>query len=327
MKEYEVKRKILECLYADKNNFVSGEKISLALGCSRANIWKYFKKLIEDGYRFEAVTNKGYKLLETPDRLYGYDIAARLKTSVIGQEQIFYFESVGSTNDEAYSMAEAGEKEGALVVAETQTRGKGRRGRTWDSPRGLGLYFSMILRPKVELSALPSLTLVAAVSIAKLLREKYGILAGIKWPNDIYVSGRKIGGILTEMKAEPDAVDFVVMGIGLNVNGVRANLPDGATSLLVEKGQEVDRKELLRDMLAAFEANYIWYNAHGFGKYAGDVKGLSVLMGKSVKVAGFGKDFYGKAVDIDGTGALVIETPDGTRQVVYSGDVILCREE
>lgn len=325
MKEYNIKKTILNLLYTNSGEFVSGEEISEILGFSRANAWKYIKKLISDGFNIEAISKKGYKLISCPDKLYGYDISASLRTGFLGRNNIYHYDSLESTNDKAYQLAELGAIEGAIVVAETQTKGKGRMGREWASPYGTGLYFSMILRPKVSLTRLPSITLVAAGSIAKMLRNVYDIDAGIKWPNDIYSGNGKIGGILTEIKAQQDMVDFVIIGIGLNVNTQAIYLPSIGTSLMALKDKLFVRKEVFSKILEAFEADYNEFISAGFASKLNEVKELSVVIGEEVSVEVYNKKIEGKAVDIDEDGALMIRSNDNKMHKIFSGDVVLCR--
>lgn len=325
MKDYKVKKAILKRLYSNRNEYVSGEDISEVLGFSRANAWKYIKKLINEGFNIEAVPKKGYKLISCPDKLYGHDISATLSTEFLGTEKIYYYDELESTNDKAYKLAEFGVLEGSIVIAETQTKGKGRLGRSWASPHGTGLYFSMILRPKVALTQLPSITLVASGSIVKVLRNIYNVDAGIKWPNDIFFGEGKLGGILTEIKAQQDMVEFVIIGVGLNINTLEKDLPSCGTSLLACKDELFIRKEVFSNILETFEADYNDFINNGFAGKRSEIKALSVILGEAVSVEVYDKVIKGKAYDIDETGALVIQTQDNKFTKVFSGDVSLCR--
>ena len=226
MKKQNIYNEILTVFRKNPGDFVSGEDISDKLEVSRASIWKYINKLREDGYIIDAVPHLGYRLKSAPDKLLSYEIQNGLKTKRIGKGPIYHYENIASTNDAAYELAEKGEPEGTLVVAEAQFHGKGRIGRKWVSPKGDGLYMSLILRPDMETDEIPSITLIAATSAVRTINELCRLDAKTKWPNDILINGKKLGGILTEIKAQPDAVDFLVLGVGINVNTPKSKLPD-----------------------------------------------------------------------------------------------------
>ncbi|MBF0253436.1 MAG: biotin--[acetyl-CoA-carboxylase] ligase, partial [Candidatus Omnitrophica bacterium] len=235
-----IKVEILKRLLASRE-YISGENLSRGLSVSRAYVWKTIKELETDGFVIEGVSNKGYKLLRCPDKLYGYYIAAKLVTSFIGMETIEYHQELDSTNNRAYRMAEEGANQGLLVISEYQTKGKGRAGREWMSPSGVGLYFSLVLKPQLHIEKIPSVTLVAALSIVETIKDELGLEFQIKWPNDILFRGKKICGILSEIKAEPDKIDFIVLGIGININTAKKDLPEKADSLKEILGNNVDR--------------------------------------------------------------------------------------
>ncbi len=264
MKDIDTKRQILRFFYERKNKYVSGEEISASLGFSRASLWKHINKLRLDGYLIEAVPHLGYTLKAAPDKMYGYDVGIGLGTDIIGKQKIWHYESLESTNNTAYELAEKGEPEGTLVVAETQTLGKGRLGRKWISPKNGGIYFSLILRPEMESDKVPVITLVAAVSVQKAIKKVCGISAGIKWPNDILIGGKKVCGILTELKAQPDMVDFLILGVGINVNTEIKKLPPEATSLKNESSRSVSRIKLMRRVLTEMEKDYQKMKNEGF---------------------------------------------------------------
>ena len=225
--------KILELFKKSKDAYLSGEDISQTLGISRQALWKHIEKLREMGYVVDAVPHLGYKLREIPDKILVPEIKWHLNTKKIGRE-IYFYETVGSTNDRAYELAEDGAKEGTLVITDEQTKGKGRLGRNWISPPESGIYLSCILRPDILPNEVPKITLVAAVSAVKAIRKFSGLDALIKWPNDILISDRKTGGILTELKGEIDRVSFLILGVGMNVNTPKGLLPASATSIKEE---------------------------------------------------------------------------------------------
>ena len=323
----EIDDKILELFKNNKDSFLSGEEISHSLGISRQALWKHIEKMRETGYRIEAVPHLGYKLLEAPDKILAPEVKWNLNTKVIGRE-IHYYESVGSTNNIAYELAQEGSPEGVIVVANEQTKGKGRLGRKWLSPPEGGIYLSCILRPNILPNEVPKITLVAAVSIVKAIRKFSGIEALIKWPNDILVSDRKAGGILTELKGELDKVNFAILGIGINVNTPKNGLPQGATSLKEETKSSTDfsKVELARIFLQMLEKEYIKFKKEGFQGIKEELKSYSCTLGRYVNVTTSGKKkFQGKAIDINESGALVVKSDKGIEKTFLSGDVTLIR--
>jgi len=325
--EDKVRQRILDFFGKNKDGFVSGEDISNMLGVTRACTWKYMEKLREDGYIIEAVPHRGYRLRSSPDKLYAHAITGALRTKTIGKRSVHHFESLASTNDRAYELAENGEPEGALVIAEGQTRGKGRLGRKWESPKTGGLYMSIVLRPDADMDEIPAITVIAGISITDAVEKTCGVHAELKWPNDVLSKGKKLGGILTEIKAQPDMVDFLILGIGVNVNTAAGKLPAEATSLSMECGHSVGRLELLRYVLEEFEKNYLVFRVKGFAPFREKYKKISMMLGRRLKVSEHHRMVEGTAVDIDEKGALIIRADNGTLQRIFSGDVLLCREK
>jgi BirA family biotin operon repressor/biotin-[acetyl-CoA-carboxylase] ligase len=321
--------RILELFKESRDSFLSGEDISQTLGISRQALWKHIEKLRETGYRIEAVPHLGYKLLEIPDKILIPEIRWNLKTKIVGKE-IYYYESAGSTNSLAYELAGDGAEEGTVVIANEQTKGKGRLGRTWASPPGGGIYLSCVLRPDILPTEVPKITLVAAVSAVKAIRKFVGIEGLIRWPNDIFISDRKAGGILTELKGEPDRVNFVILGIGINVNTPRSLLPRGGTSLKSEtkSSKDFSRVEFVKILFEALEKEYMRFKQGGFSGIRSDLKSYSCVLGRHVTIAtGTKKKFHGKAVDIDENGALLVKLANGSRKTFLSGDVTLASGE
>jgi BirA family biotin operon repressor/biotin-[acetyl-CoA-carboxylase] ligase len=318
---------VLAFLAEAGDTVVSGEAISDKLGLTRAAVWKHVEALRQQGYRIDAVATRGYRLVEVPDRLRALELRPLLNTHDVGQV-LHCFDEVDSTNDRAKALADEGAEHGEVVVAERQTAGRGRRGRTWISPARRNVAFSVILRPE----ALPptrasELTLVAAVAVCDALRQA-GVDAGIKWPNDVLVGGRKIAGILTELAAEPDQVHWVVVGVGVNVNARREDFPPElageATSVLIERDHPAPRALFLAACLTSLED---WYDRHaeeGFEPIREAWKARSVTLGQQVSVKTDGGDLVGTAFDIDAGGALLIRTAAGVERVL-SGDVALLR--
>lgn len=314
-----------------RNNpdYVSGEELCKIADVSRAAIWKHVEALREEGYVIEASPHLGYRLLSLPDTLIPAEIKWKLKTKVLGKEVISY-KKTGSTNDIAYGLAEKGLKEGSVIIAEEQEKGKGRHGRTWISPSKGGIYMSVILRPEITPNEISRITLMAAVAAAKAIRETTGLSALIKWPNDILIDGRKVCGILTEMKAEQDRVDFIIIGIGINVNTHSGKLPKGASSLREElrlggKPHDISRIELARKLLEKLEESYFILKKDGAGAIMEEWKHLTGMLGSRVRVVLQNRTFEGLAHNIDTDGALIVRRDAGTLEKVSSGDIIMLR--
>ena len=317
---------ILLALRSSRSGFVSGADLAASTGVSRTAVWKHIKKLEREGYLIEAIPSKGYRLTSSPDVMIVSDLKRGLKARTIGRE-IVHLTETASTNTLAMDLAHKGAADGTVVIAETQTGGKGRLGRAWTSPRG-NLYLSVILRPAVPVHKAPLITLMGAVAVAAAIRENLGIPAGIKWPNDILIDGKKIAGLLTEMSAEPDRIRHIVLGIGVNVNMDVRELPPEvrktATTLAAVTGTRVDRTALARTLLAGLEK---WYQR--FLKNEADVldawKELHVTLGNRVAVSGAGTMLEGLARGIDAEGRLIIRLDDGTLRPVTAGDVTIVK--
>ncbi|HUK66726.1 MAG TPA: biotin--[acetyl-CoA-carboxylase] ligase [Anaeromyxobacteraceae bacterium] len=302
--------------------FVSGEAISDKLGFSRTAVWKYVNALRSQGYRIDAAPARGYRLVEIPDRLGELELRPLLNTEEIGHA-LHWFAEVGSTNDVAKRLAEEGAAHGEAVLAEAQSAGRGRRGRSWSSPPGRNVYLSVVLRPEFATSRATEVTFLAAVALCEVVR-KAGVEAKIKWPNDVLAGGRKLAGILTELAAEPDQLQWLVLGMGVNVN-LRADeipheLRDIATSIAIERGQPVPRALFAAALLGALEA---WLERHareGFEVVRKTWKDMSDTLGRSVRVRVGGRELEGIAEDVDEQGALLVRTAQGNERVL-SGDV------
>jgi len=319
------KTTIVEMLKNAGENFVSGESIAGELGISRTAVWKHIQALRDSGYEILSRERRGYKLKDAPDLLLPSEIQIGLDTEIVGKE-MNYYPSVDSTNRVAKKLAYHGAADGAIVVAEEQTGGKGRLDRKFFSPRGKGIWFSVILRPKFLPKDAPKCTLMAAVAVAEAM-TRFKLKAEIKWPNDIMHDGRKLVGILTEMTGEIGKITYLVIGVGINVNISRDEFPEDlrgiATSLCeMNGGEELSRVYLLRAVLEEFDRLYREVMASGFDKVLERWKKHNVTLGREIRVisAGDGSYFTGKAIDLNHDGALVVETADGL-QTVYAGDV------
>lgn len=324
-----MKEKILRVLREAGDNFVSGQNLCKSLGVTRQAVWKNITQLKENGYEIESVSNKGYRLKSVPDMLFGPDIESRLPEGCFCRKVICY-QSIDSTNTRAKQLAEEGEPEGTLVIADEQTGGKGRRGRAWKSEKGIGIFMSLLLRPTVHPSQASCLTLVAALAVNQGIRQVCQVECGIKWPNDIVLNGKKICGILTETSSELDYIHYAVIGIGINANteSFPEELAQKGTSIYLETGKKVDRQALAASCMEAFSKYYAIYCK------TGDLSGLLeeynqalVNKGRQVQILhGMSEQVdpdeieTGIAQGIDRHGALLVEKEDGLCQVV-SGEV------
>lgn len=316
---------IIKILKDSEGKAVSGEELGNRLGISRTMIWKYIRSLAKDGYEIESSPKIGYTLKSAPDRLYPDTIRMGLRSSLIGQ-QIHYFDELTSTNITAKELAHDAD-DGTIVVAEVQKGGRGRLGREWLSPRG-GIWMSVILKPTISLAHASRLTLVAGVAISKAMR-KLGVDARIKWPNDILINGKKVCGILTEVNAEMEQVDYIVVGIGINANVDMDEFSDDvrgiATTLLSELGEPIDRVSFIQDVLFELEQEYIRFRTQPFSGILDEWTSLSNTIGRQVTVTTPSKMIEGKAVGMTEDGALVVEDADGKRENVMAGLCIYTR--
>lgn len=321
--------KILNVLRTHRDSYIPGEELCKSADISRSAIWKRIESLREEGYEIEALPHLGYRLVSVPDSLLPMEIKWKLHTKVLGREIISY-KRLDSTNDAAYELAEKGIKEGTVILAEEQVKGKGRHGRSWTSPAKGGVYMSCVLRPDMTPNEISRITLIAAVSVAKAVRKVTGLPATIKWPNDILINGKKVCGILTEMKAEQDVIDFIILGIGINVNTSHRHLPKGASSLKEEMhsgrpDHAISRIELVRMVLEELEIDYFLLKSSGSRPIIEEWKHLSAMLGARVKVIMQNRSFEGLAHDLDPDGALVIRLESGILEKVSSGDILMLR--
>lgn len=312
--------KILHIFKKYGDAYVSGEEISKELGVSRTSIWKHIETLRSLGYEIDASPHLGYKLAGRPDRLIPEEIKNDLRTKSLGRN-ILTYAALDSTNDTAYKLAENGAKEGTVVIAEKQKKGKGRQGRTWVSPKG-GIYLSCVIKPDIEPREVSKITLVSALAVSTAIREIANIPAMIKWPNDITINGKKVCGILTEMKAEQDNVDFLIVGIGVNVSTPASLLPKGATSISEESGDVISKVELAKAILEKMEYYMALLKKEGFKAIRDEWRDLSETLGRHVKVHCHEGNIEGQALDLDNDGALVVRLDSGFHKRILSGDVI-----
>jgi BirA family biotin operon repressor/biotin-[acetyl-CoA-carboxylase] ligase len=305
--------------------YMTGDELGQMCGATPGRIKATVRELVERGYRIDEVPGEGFRLTGIAPTLDGEDIRGSLSTKTVGSE-VYAFGRVGSTNDVATSLAKAGAPDGCLVIAEEQTRGRGRLGRRWHSPPSAGLWFSLILKPDLSAEAATTLSLAAALGVATAFDDRYGIPARIKWPNDVLVHGRKICGILTEAEFLGSALNFVVVGIGINVLGRERDFPEElraiATSVEMEAGDGIARGEVLSSVLEAIESKYLRLKTEGFSGLKSELLGRSSLIGRVIRVHTGEGLVEGTAVDIDDRGALMVRHDDGSLRRILAGDVV-----
>jgi BirA family biotin operon repressor/biotin-[acetyl-CoA-carboxylase] ligase len=318
--------RIVATLHA-AGGYVSGKDLASQLGVSRTAIWKHIAVLEAEGFVIERERGRGYRLTATPGGLTEGEIAATLLTEWLGRSLVCKA-LTGSTNSDASALGRSGAPQGTVVVADAQTAGRGRLGRTWVSRPGLNLYLSILLRPRIVPAAAPQLALVAGLAVAEAFEEE-GAAASIKWPNDVLLGGRKACGILTELEAEADRVDFVVVGIGVNLNSVDDDFPpelrSRATSLRLARGREVERARFAAQLLSRFERCYERFCEHGFGGLASEWERRSALVGRELTIDGAGETVSGEYAGIDAEGALLLRERGGSGGLrrVLAGDVTI----
>lgn len=321
-----MKETILRLLKERSPDYVSGEEICRLINVTRTAVWKHIQALRERGYQIEARSRAGYLLTGVPDRLFPEEIGPGLATRFLGRN-VLYCDSVLSTNNLAKELAGQGAAEGALVVAEEQTGGKGRLGRQWSSIKYKGIFFSFILYPPLIPPEANLLTLMAAVAMATAIRNETGVKAGIKWPNDLLVDGKKVCGILVELSAEMEKINYMVVGIGVNVNQEENDFPEdvrlNATSLKAHTGIGISRVKLLQSFLKEFENLYDTSLAQGFAPVLARWKEMSVSLNCPVRINTPKSSWDGWAENIDKDGALLLRLPGGELKRVISGEVSL----
>ena len=316
-----MKSEILEAL-RETEGYVSGQDLCNKFGVSRTAVWKAIKQLKEAGYEIEAVPNKGYHIVSAPDLMNKVELESIRNTTWAGQE-IYYYDVTDSTNIRAKELAEEGHPSGTLVVADRQEAGRGRRGRSWDSPSGTGIFMTLLLKPEMNPNHASMLTLVAAMAVARAISKCAGTEALIKWPNDIVIGGKKICGILTEMSAQFDFINHIVIGIGINVHNEHfpEEIAETAGSILLQTGKRIRRAELIEQILEQFEHYYaIFMETEDLSGLVKEYNSILVNMNKSVRVLDPKEPFEGKAMGITKKGELIVDTWE-SRKMVSSGEV------
>lgn len=315
---------LLSRLKEMRGGWVSGGELSRELDISRTAIWKHVCSLRNEGYVIESAPRKGYLLKTTVDRLLPAEISAALRSNRLGSKIVFENE-VDSTNRLARDLAISGAVEGTLVIAESQSGGRGRKGRNWYSPPGEGIYVSLVLRPRFQPAEAPKMTLLAGVALAETLIPIVPSRVTIKWPNDVLAGGKKVAGILIEVSTDIDSIGYMIVGVGLNVNTPTGRFPaelrERATSLATESGRTVDRTEILRAFLERLERYYDLIGREGFSPVIERWRELSDMAGRRVRVHSFDRSLEGTIAGIDDEGVLLVKESDGTLHRVISGDV------
>jgi BirA family transcriptional regulator, biotin operon repressor / biotin---[acetyl-CoA-carboxylase] ligase len=320
----EIRKELLDAFTNAGEAFLSGQHLAELIGCSRTAVWKHIEELRKDGFELEAVRNKGYRILKTPEKITADEIRLGLTTHFIGRN-IHYEETVESTQRIAHRFASEDVPEGTVIVAEEQLSGRGRMDRKWHSPKYTGIWMSLVIRPNIPLSNAPQLTLLTAVAIVQAIEETTDLLPEIKWPNDILINGKKVTGILTELQAEADRIHSIIIGIGLNVNQAIEDFPlelqETASSLFIESGKKVSRSELIRSFFKIFEKLYTVYLDQGFLPIKILWEGYASSIGKYIRARTITTTIEGKALGITDDGVLKVEDQTGLIHHIYSADI------
>jgi BirA family transcriptional regulator, biotin operon repressor / biotin---[acetyl-CoA-carboxylase] ligase len=322
-----MREQILKMLLDKNKDFISGEEISELLGISRTAVWKHINNLKNQGYNIESINKKGYRISEIPDDILTKEnIAYNLKSKFIGNN-IIHFDTIDSTNDYAKKIANDME-DGTVIISEEQTKGRGRMGRKWYSRKGDGIWLSIILKPDINPYECPFITLIAGASIIKSL-DKLGVKSSIKWPNDIIVNNKKMCGVLTELAAEIDKVNYVVLGIGMNVKTLNFDddIENIATSLYKE-GYKLSRIDIVSEILMEFENLYTNYINNKDKKEVLDIcKKYSAILNKNIYLLKNGEKTKAKCIDINEDGNLIVQFDDNSIKEIISGEVSIRGEE
>ncbi|MGA2027880.1 MAG: biotin--[acetyl-CoA-carboxylase] ligase [Syntrophobacteraceae bacterium] len=315
---------ILKILKQNEGSFVSGVGLAERLAISRPGVWKHINRLKEMGYEIQSRPRLGYRLVAVPDSLAHGEIVPNLKTKWLAHSY-HYLRTIGSTNDYALLLAVEGALHGTLVVAEGQTKGRGRLRRQWISYPNRGIYLSILLRNPLPVRIAPQSAYIGALALVKMLREEFGITAAIKWPNDVLINGRKVAGILTETQSDQDFSRFSVMGIGINVNHSREEMGGPfrypATSIAIEVGFAVKRQRVLLEFLSQFERDYDHFLQKGLSVMIPEFEAHSEVLGKIITVVCGDREIKGKAQGFTPEGALLLLREDGSQETVWAGDV------
>lgn len=317
-----MKAEILKML-RESDGYVSGQQLCDKLGVSRTAVWKTVNQLKEAGYEVEAVRNRGYRIVDSPDVITAAELSSQIDTEWAGKN-VYYYEETDSTNIRAKRLGDDGAPHGTLAVANEQTTGRGRRGRGWESPAGSSIYMSILLRPEFPPVKAPMLTLVMALAVTDGIQEATGLDVQIKWPNDIVLNGKKLVGILTEMSTEIDFINHVVIGVGINVNieSLPGELGDKATSLRIETGHTLKRSKIIATVMRQFEKYYaLFLETMNLEKMQEAYNRLLVNQNKEVRILGAKEEYNAFALGINTEGELLVRREDGSVETIFAGEV------
>lgn len=324
--EMETTRKqLIELLSKNEETYISGQQLSKDLNISRSAVWKHMKKLEQDGYDIEGIPRKGYRIKQHPDKVTPHTLQWGLDTAWLGQN-IHHYPSVTSTQTIAHQLAQEGAEHGSVIIADEQTKGRGRLSKSWYSAKSEGIWMSIILRPEqIQPQQAPQLTLLTATVLAEVLTNNCHIAPKIKWPNDILVNNRKLSGILTEMQAEQDRIQYIILGIGMNVNQQNSTLPDDireiATSLSIESGQQWQLQPIIQQILQSLEKAYNLFITEGFSSAKKTWEQYAFRLGDVMKIKTLNEEWNGKLLGIEKDGALRFEDEEGTIHTLYSAEI------
>lgn len=320
---HRIQSEILEAVLNSKHKRLSFSDLEKKTGIGVGEARENAKELADSGVGFAG--RKYYRVSELPDLILPPVVLTGLRSGVMGR-RVFAYKSIGSTNDSAKRLAESDSPEGTMVIAEKQTKGRGRLGRSWHSPQNKGLYFSLILRPRLAVEKMSALSLVAALSISRVIENLTELEPRIKWPNDCLVGGKKVAGILIDISAELGRISYAVLGVGLNINmtarDFSTEIRKKATSLAIETGKKLDRNEFLREFLLEFEKSYRKFCRYGLSSVASELVKRSSVIGREIEFKLDGKKFTGIALGYDEVGGLRVKTKDGVK-VLTAGEVTL----
>ncbi|WP_152654593.1 biotin--[acetyl-CoA-carboxylase] ligase [Oceanobacillus sp. CFH 90083] len=315
--------KLIKLLSEKKDSYISGQALSEALGISRNAIWKHMKDLERDGYVIDAKRSQGYRIVSFPDKVSSNTIRWGLETKWLGHH-IIHRERTSSTQLIGHKAARENAPDGTIIIAEEQTAGRGRMKKNWFSDKE-GLWTTLLLRPPIPPNKASELTLLTAVALRDALHQLTSIPIGIKWPNDLIIGDKKLCGILTEMQGEQDRIDYVLIGIGLNVNQDEtswdASIRDIATSLTIESGKKWDKKEVVQTMLKHFENTYELYLKNGFKSIKSQWEENAFKIGENIQIKTFHDAWTGRFLGISDEGALIAESPEGSPVTLYSAEI------
>jgi BirA family biotin operon repressor/biotin-[acetyl-CoA-carboxylase] ligase len=322
---YNTAFKVLEVLEENEGP-VSGERISTRLGISRSAVWKHIKELKAMGYEIESSQKEGYRLAKKSNRLLPYEVHKRLRTNFIGKK-MRYYENTPSTiwvGKQLATESDAEQINGLVIIAEEQTGGIGRLGRSWVSPAG-GVWITIVLKPEIPIDRVFMVTMAGSVAVARAIRKEFDLGALIKWPNDIYIGDKKVAGLLLELYAEADKIHYCLLSLGVDVNISPSELESvkgAVTSISAEMGHDVDRASFLARLLKEFESRYLLIESGEYEAVIREWKSLSCTLEHRVRINTMKATFEGEAIDIDEYGALLIRKDNGKIERVIAGDCI-----